>query len=905
MAWVPPASHGQDGQAPATELKDQYGDPLPAGALARLGTVRWRHGGVTGFVAFLPDGKSVISAADDNLIRVWEYPSGKEIRHLGPGLRIDPNNGFGRAVYYGQSGLPVAVTPDGKTAACSFEGGDIKLYEVATGKELPSLKNGNNFRGFPGGGAMEFSPDGQHLAVLEYDSSIRIWDWANAKEVRHFNVPQLNNTIFGGNPSLAYSPDGKMLATVNLELANNMVVYSIKMWDAAEGKEIRSIALPQNAGGASPVFSPDSKTLAFSSFDGNINLIEVATGKEIRKIPQPGRGMVSISFSRSGKTLFTRGYNDAGLREVDIETAKELRQLGTQANMYRNRFGYSMNMSRPVYSPDGAVLAVAGQGHSLRFLDVESGKEVHSNEGHASPIQTIHFAAGGKTVWTSGDEATIRQWDSRTGQELKPIAMPNNALTASMSRDGSYVVTQPMGIKGIQIVDVATGKAVGTIQPPERAFYGNVALAPDSSTVAVRFQQVANRIDLYDMPAYKARPGLFGYVSAGPALFTRYAHTPPKLRRSFGIDTGYPEPGAVVGAPITPAPATMIFSPDSRKLAAYSDPNTLAVWDTATGRKLLTLPVGNKVQIQSGAFSLDGRCLALDMNDGTVVLWELASSKQRHVYGKKPPPDPNANMMRGGFVSYGGPPAVSGDKIAFSPGGKQMAHAGYDRLVHVWDVATGAEVAALRGHTGTINGVAFAPDGKTLASASSDTTALIWDMNAVQPKLVKRPLPANEVEARWQLLKDGDAQKAFAAICDLAASPEEAVAFLKGQIQPAPTIDMALVTKMIANLDDATYRVRQKATVDLLKVGERAVPPIDKALAAGPPLEVKKRLEDVRDKLISTVLTDEKLRLYRAIEVLEQIGTPEALQLLQTLAGGAPGAFETTSADAALTRMRQ
>jgi hypothetical protein len=98
--------------------------------------------------------------------------------------------------------------------------------------------------------------------------------------------------------------------------------------------------------------------------------------------------------------------------------------------------------------------------------------------------------------------------------------------------------------------------------------------------------------------------------------------------------------------------------------------------------------------------------------------------------------------------------------------------------------------------------------------------------------------------------------------------------------------------------------VRQKATAELLKIGERAVPPIDKALSGQPPLEVKKRLEDVREKLTTVVLTDEKLRAFRAIEVLERIATPEAQQLLQTLADGAPGAFMTTTAKTALARVR-
>ena len=89
--------HAEQPPAPAT---DQYGDPLPPCAVGRLGTVRWRHGGMTEFVAFLPDGKSVLSVGEDNQVRVWEFPSGKPIRHFGleenDALATHASDGYGR-----------------------------------------------------------------------------------------------------------------------------------------------------------------------------------------------------------------------------------------------------------------------------------------------------------------------------------------------------------------------------------------------------------------------------------------------------------------------------------------------------------------------------------------------------------------------------------------------------------------------------------------------------------------------------------------------------------------------------------------------------------------------------------------------------------------------------------------
>jgi WD40 repeat protein len=897
-----PLAGTSGGQTPPAVNKDAHGDPIPAGALNRLGTVRWRHGGITGFVAFGPDGKTVLSAADDRVLRLWEYPSGKEIRRFGPQANDDPNTAFGRFVYYGQNGLPVAVTKDGKVAACNFDSSDILLYDVTTGKELPALKNNGNFRGVGFSGAMQFSPDGEQLAVLEYDSSIRIWDWAKGKEIRHFNIPAGNN-VFGGNPVLTYSPDGKLVATVNLELVNNMVSYSVKLWDPARGQEVRSLPLPQNTGAMSPVFSPDSKTLAYGAYDGSITLVEVETGKEIRKIEDnQRRSMNSLTFSPDGKSLFVRSYGNVPIREVEVASGKELRVLGNGAKVGPIRFG-NITMVRPVLSPGGDALALVGLDHGIHFMDVASGKEVHGDEGHAAPIFTVAFSESGKAIWTQSNDGMIRRWDPASGKENSPIKMPVNAFSATFSRDGKFLVTQPVGVRGIQVLDAATGQELGNIQPPNRGFYANMAFAPDDKTLAVRFQQGSSTIDLYDLPAGQPQPAIFGNMPLELGWFGQKGLGQVKLRRTLSINTGQPEPGVIINGPITIAPPTMIFSPDSRMLAAYSDPSTLTIWDTVSGKKITSLPPTNKSQILSGAFSRDGRCLALDRNDGTVVLWELATGKERRVFGKQVPPAPNNGFIGG--ISYGGPNVPHGDKLAFSPDSKHLVHAGFDRVVHIWDIASGAEVVGLSGHTGMINGVAFAPDGKTLVSGSSDTTALLWDVAKLGARpLAKNVLPAAEAQARWQALKGGDAQKAFAAICELVASPIEAVACLKAELKPAPGLDMKEVQRLIAQLDDNNYKTRQKAYADLLRTGDRAVPAIEKALASNPPLEAKRRLDDLHEKLTSAILTDEKLQVYRAVEVLERIGTPEARELLETLASGAPGAFSTTSAEAALKRIK-
>jgi hypothetical protein len=158
------------------------------------------------------------------------------------------------------------------------------------------------------------------------------------------------------------------------------------------------------------------------------------------------------------------------------------------------------------------------------------------------------------------------------------------------------------------------------------------------------------------------------------------------------------------------------------------------------------------------------------------------------------------------------------------------------------------------------------------------------------------------LEVRWQALVGDDAAKAFSAILALAAAPKEAVPWIKERLKPAAPVDMKRALELIKQLYADEFKARDSATKGLLKLDEQIVPALDKALAANLSLETKRRLEGLRDKMTGVILQGERLRAYRAIEVLERIGTPEARHVLQGLAEGAPGALITTSAQATLKR---
>ena len=131
---------------------------------------------------------------------------------------------------------------------------------------------------------------------------------------------------------------------------------------------------------------------------------------------------------------------------------------------------------------------------------------------------------------------------------------------------------------------------------------------------------------------------------------------------------------------------------------------------------------------------------------------------------------------------------------------------------------------------------------------------------------------------------------------------DAALAILKERMRPVQ-VEQQRVNRLIDDLDSARFAVRAKASDELGKLGSLAGPALRKALAARPPLEARQRLEQLLNKLDGPITSPETLQMLRALEVLERIGTPEARQILLSLAKGAPEAALTQEAKASLERL--
>src|SRR5262249_28966989 len=155
----------------------------------------------------------------------------------------------------------------------------------------------------------------------------------------------------------------------------------------------------------------------------------------------------------------------------------------------------------------------------------------------------------------------------------------------------------------------------------------------------------------------------------------------------------------------------------------------------------------------------------------------------------------------------------------------------------------------------------------------------------------------------WTDLRGDDAAKAHRAVWTLAAAPKQALSRLKEQLKPAARVDDKRIGKLIEELDDDDFDVRDRATTELEKLGAAAEAALRKALRGNVSAEVRLRAQRLLEGLEKVEASADWVQTGRALEVLEQLGTPEARAYLLTLAEGASEARLTLEAKASLERL--
>ncbi len=648
-------------------------------------------------LAYSPDGTRLVTAAESEL-KIWDTLTGRVLQTF----TVAPD-----------SVGSLAVSPDGKTLAISLRRGakksplgrsepqppdgqqarpnqvtnpyQVELRDMGSGERISGLKEGNDEIV-----ALGFASDGTSLILVEHVSEADISGLTGF--LRSIGTGDLQVWKWDIKKNRGVSTS---LAVTGWALASAI--------DAALSLDATSLIACGHGMPMATIFAQDPWQATYRA-EGVLLVWDTASGRSNRVFTGHSKSVTAAAISPDGRTVASWAM-DQTIKLRDVESGKD---LPAPTGLFRGGTSVPGQSGRLSLSPDGTVLAIAGDDASVCLWDIRAGRRLAVLLGHNSTVSELHFAPDAKTLATGGADHTVNLWDTTRIIEPQLIEFPwpkTNVLFQTLvgprflPGTGKFIVAQG---QDIMFFDAADGKEVKRIKAFEPTDAEDSSAFPQVKGIE-RAPPGVTRMTVSPDGAFLAT--LSSSIVKIWDLRNDTPRVPFKTSSRISSELAFtPDGKSVIAGDKVWEVGTWIEQPDQAKLGL-----TDAVAFTSDGRRFVTIPfeMGSKTH----------RVMLRETQDGAVCF--------EHRIQEEP-------------------------RCALSPDGTMIALGSNDGTVDIWNPEIGAVSLVLRGHTGPILQLAFASDGRTLATACSDGTVKLWAPHTGQERLTLRQdgyTPANVIFA--------------------------------------------------------------------------------------------------------------------------------------------------------------
>jgi WD40 repeat protein len=535
--WVNGVALSADGRRAVSASEDNMLKVWDLETARELSTLEGHSGAVNG-VAVSPDGLRAVSASSDKTLKVWDLETFLQLRTL-------------KGHSSGVNG--VAVSADGRRAISASSDKTLKVWDLETGGELRTLEGHSELVN-----GVAVSPDGQRAVSASNDNTLKVWDLKTGHELR--TLTGHSNWVRG----VAVSADGLRAVSASYD-------HTVKVWDLETGRDLRTLEGHSDVVQGVAV-SADGRRAVSASYDKTLRVWDLEAGRELRTLAGHLAEVWSVAASPDGRRAVSASFDNT-LKVWDLETGREVRTLE----------GHAMRVNGVTVSPGGRRAVSASHDNMLKVWNVESGRELRTLEGHLFGVNGVAVSRDGRRAVSASSDGTLKVWDLKTGRELLPLEGHSGLVNGvAVSPDGQRVISASSDAT-LKVWDLETGRDLCTL---EGHLYGvnGVAVSLDGRAVSASDDRTLKVWDLETGRELRTLPGHSGRVNG------------------------------------------VAVSPDGRRAISASSDKTLKVWDLESGREMQPLK-GHADRVMGVAVAPNGRLVISASSDHTLKVWDLETGE--------------------------------------------------------------------------------------------------------------------------------------------------------------------------------------------------------------------------------------------------------------------------------------